>query len=159
MTPALWLLRAGVLAALAALVWQLALWCGPDLELRLAPVLADQAITDVLRDEETREACFVWRFSKLRAARTLDANWTLRAEGRIYPYQAVRQDLDSLGDRSPGALIDRPPGPGQWTRKCIDTPPALVGRPFVITGFVEYATAATGAWWSLRQPTASARVP
>ncbi|BAQ50400.1 hypothetical protein [Methylobacterium aquaticum] len=154
-------LKIAVGAGLAVLAAHLAQWCGPDVEARLFPVLGAQALTDVVRTGS--EVCFTWRFDKRREARAVDAGWTLRTGARVYPYQAVRQGPDSLGPRLAGALVDRPAGSGQWTRKCIALPPELGAKglrlPFQITGFLEYETAATGRLWSVREETARVTVP
>jgi len=137
--------------------YALAAWAGPDLEAAIAPVLRRQSIErpDLLADG--RLLCWTWAFDKARAADVVDAGWTLRGDGLVFPYERVRTVADSEGV-TPG-LPRRPVRNGHWSRKCVDVPARLVGRPFRLTGFVEYRTPWTGRFWTVRQPTAEAEIP
>lgn len=135
----------------------LALWSGPDIEAAIAPVLARQSSDGVDRLDGGRVACWTSRFDKVRLAEPVDAGWTIRAPGRIYPFQRVRRVADS--DQDGDALTQRRVKPGQWSRKCIDVPPEMIGQPFRITGFAEYRTPLTGRLWTIRQAVAEVIVP
>lgn len=135
----------------------LGLWSGPDIEVAIAPVLDRQSTDGVDRLDGGRVACWTSRFDKVRSAEPVDAGWTIRAPGRIYPFERVRRVADS--DQDGDALTQRRVRPGQWSRKCIDVPPELIGLPFRITGFAEYRTPLTGRFWTIRQPVAEVIVP
>lgn len=149
--------RTAVGAVVVGVSGLLALWAGPDFEVAIAPVLVEQSADHVDRIEDGARVCWTWRLGKVRRATIVDANWTIRGGGRIYPFQRVERVADS--DEDGAGLVVRPVKRGQWSRKCIDVPPALRGRPFRITGFAEYRTALTGALWTLRQPVAEVFVP
>ncbi|APT31942.1 hypothetical protein MCBMB27_02651 [Methylobacterium phyllosphaerae] len=157
MMALLFILRVAAALTVLGVSGLLGLWVGPDLEAVVAPVLRDQRVDHVDRFDGGARACWTWRLGKVRTAEAVDAGWTIRAGDRIYPYQRVVRVADSFEDGN--ALVARPVRPGQWTRKCIDVPPDLWGRPFRITGFVEYRTALTGALWTVRQPAAEVSVP
>jgi len=150
-------LRATIALLLCAEQYVLAAWAGPDIEATIAPVLRRQHVDQVERYEGGRLACFTWHFDKGRPARAEDAGWTVRGGGVVYPYQRVRTIADSE-DVGAGIIL-RPVKPGQWSRKCIDVPAALIDRPFEITGFVEYRTRLTGRLWPVRQSTPEVSVP
>lgn len=155
-----WLLLAFRLAlglVLAVEQYAFAAWAGPDLEVAVAPVLERQSIERVDLLSDGRLLCWTWAFDKARQAEVVDANWTLRGEGMVFPYERVRTVADSEGV-SPG-LPHRRVKDGQWSRKCVEVPARLVGRPFRLTGFVEYRTGWTGHLWTVRQPTAEADIP
>lgn len=147
------LMSALVVAAFALLC---ILWAGPDAEALFTPVLRHQVIRGVDRLPDGR-LCFTWAFDKVRPAEVVDAGWTLRDGARLYPYQRLETVADSQD--LTGAVVTRPVRRGQWSRKCVDLPEPLRDRPFRLTGFVEYHTATTGLFWTVRQPTASAEVP
>lgn len=135
----------------------LTLWSGPDIEVAIAPVLVRQSVGNVERYADGHAACWTSYFGKARSADPIDANWTIRAAGRIYPFQRVIRVADS--DEAGNGLVRRQVKPAQWSRKCIDIPPELIGQPFSITGFAEYRTALTGRLWTIRQPVAEVSVP
>lgn len=157
MTRALLSFRLAVLAAIAVEHLWLARWVGPDVEARYLPVLTGQRLGHIERVEDGRRACFTWYFDKARPARAIDAGWTLRAGGRLFPYQRVETVADSW--EVGAGLVLRPVRPAHWSRKCIDIPEVLRGEPFRITGFVEFRTDATSRWWAIRQDTAEGDVP
>lgn len=155
-----WLVLALRLAlALALLAEQavLAAWVGPDLEAAVAPVIRRQSLARVDLLSEGRLVCWTWAFDKLRPAEIVDAGWTLRGEGVVYPYERVRTvaDSEAVGPGLPNRRVKS----GHWSRKCMDVPERLVGRPFRLTGFVEYRTPWTGRFWNVRHPTAEAAIP
>lgn len=150
------LLRVSAATCVLAVAALCILWAGPDAEALFAPVLRHQGIRGVDRLPDGR-LCFTWAFDKVRTAAVVDAGWTLRDGARLYPYQRLETVADSQD--LTGAVVTRPVRAGQWSRKCVDLPDALRTRPFRLTGFIEYHTAATGAFWTVRQPTASAEVP
>lgn len=155
-----WLLLAFRLAlalVFAAEQYALAAWAGPDLEAAIAPVLRRQSIERVDILSEGRLLCWTWAFDKVKPAEIVDAGWTLRGEGLVYPYERVRTVADSEGVSA--GLPNRRVKSGHWSRKCVDVPERLVGRPFRLTGFVEYRTPWTGRFWNVRQPTAEASIP
>ena len=146
-----------VALAIGAFQCRLVAWAGPDLEAAILPVLRRQSIerADLLADG--RLLCWTWMFDKDRPAEVVDAGWTLRGDGAVYPHERVRTVADSGGVSA--GLPHRRVQPGQWSRKCVDVPPQLVGRPFTLTGFVEYRTALTGRLWTVRQATPEAVIP
>lgn len=150
------LLRVSAATCVLAVAALCVLWAGPDAEALFAPVLRHQVIRGVDRLPDGR-LCFTWGFDKVRPAGVVDAGWTLRDGARLYPYQRLETVADS--EDLTGAVITRPVRAGQWSRKCVDLPEPLRTRPFRLTGFVEYHTATTGLFWTVRQPTASAEVP
>lgn len=156
MLPLAIILRAAVAALLAAGAICLAQWCGPDVQALVAPAVRRQAIADLARLEPGL-ACWTWRWDKVADAVPVDAGWTIRAGGRVWPYQRVVTVADA--DDVSTALPQRPVGPGKWSRKCIDVPPELWGQTFRLTGFFEYRTPWTRALWSVRQATPETLVP
>lgn len=157
MTGLLWLLRLVVALILATVLGALTLWCGPDIEARFAPVVTGQTVDAITLSPDKAEVCWTWRFDKDRVAQPDDAGWTLRAGRDIFPFLEARSVASSQAPTD--ALVERPTGAGQWTRKCADVPERLRGRSFRITGFVEYRTPQTGRFWSVRHRTAEGFVP
>lgn len=156
MSGLLILLRTAAVTCVIAVAFLCTLWAGPDAEALFAPVLRNQVLRGIDRLPDGR-LCFTAAFDKVRAAEVVDAGWTLRDGVQLYPYQRLETVADSedVGQ----AVVTRPVRRGQWSRKCVDLPYGLRDRPFRLTGFVEYRTAATGLFWTIRQPTASAEVP
>ena len=157
MSALLFVLRAASAAIVAGVFCLLVRWACPDIEVAVAPVIVRQVADHVERLDGGATVCWTSRFDKVRAATIIDAGWTIRGGGQVYPFQRVRRvaDSDEDGDR----LVLRPVRRGQWSRKCIDVPPELRVCPFRITGFVEHRTALTGALWTVRQPVAEVTVP
>lgn len=157
MRALLLILRASAVLIVLGVFGLLSLWAGPDIEVAVAPVIVRQVVDAVERLNGGSIACWTSRFDKVRMADVVDAGWTIRGGGQVYPFQRVRRvaDSDEDGDR----LVLRPVRRGQWSRKCIDVPPELAARPFRITGFVEHRTALTGALWTVREPMAEVTVP
>lgn len=156
MSVLLAILRAATIVGVLTILAPLTLWAGPDFEARVWPVLDRQEIESIDLLNGGRLACWTWRFDKVRPALIVDAGWTLRDGDTVYPYERVRTVADS--EDASAALPARPVKAGQWSRKCMDVPAALLGRPFRLTGFVEYRTPLTGRLWVIRQPTAEASV-
>lgn len=150
------ILRIATALCVLAVLAPLTLWAAPDFEARFFPVLTRQSIDGIDLRNEGRLVCWTWHFDKVRSARIVNAGWTLRDGDVIYPYERVRTvaDSEAIG---PG-LPERPVKAGRWSRKCMDVPSALVGRTFLLTGFVEYSTARTGSLWTVRQATPGALI-
>ncbi len=157
MTALLFILRAAAVLTVAGVVGLLGRWVGPDLEAVVRPVLRDSGSTTSTASTAVPVCAGRGGSARRGPPRRSTPVGPFGLAPGIYPYQRVVRVADSFEDGN--ALVARPVRSGQWTRKCIDVPPDLWGRPFRITGFVEYRTALTGALWTVRQPAAEVSVP
>lgn len=157
MNALLLILRTACVVSVLAFFALLGLWAGPDAEATLAPVIVRQWVGGAHRLADGAVVCWAHHFGKARPAEPYDANWTMRGDGRIFPFQrAWRVDEN---DRAIADLVPRPVEDDLVSYRCAEIPEALRASPIRITGYLEYRTPQTGWLWTVRQPTPEVEVP
>lgn len=145
----------------AAIVWPLAtvvggwlfLHTGPTVELRLAPVLVGQSITDVTR--QGNRVCWGWIYTKARPAVPQTFAWSFTVGGTAVRVPAV---VLKASEKSPmTAARIRPPGRG-YVDLCATIPDELEDvAGLSIPGWAEYET--NHNFWTIWQAIPPVVVP
>lgn len=133
--------------------YQLFYYATPQLEARFAPVLTEQAITDVSRDGD--RVCWTWRWTKTRYGIPDQVGWNILVDGTMVAQQlVVTRERDGNVVRNIRAATI---GPGA-NRLCAPIPTDLAGlSTLTIRGQIAYTM--PHGLWTIWQDIPAVKVP